>query len=269
MKKALPYILYSLVILAAAGLLVYQFLTGKGPESRDITRCILIIAGALTGMLRSRHRRTPGNKKALYQKAYGEFIQNAFFDSPKLEKKFYRAVDDYNLGRPAAAVAKLSDLRKECQRTADIYAVTVFTALCYDDMRAYEDAVKYYEDASRIREHTTLQSNVGMCYMRLGKNEAARRAYENAIRIDPHNANAYNNLATLYFRTADYHDALEYAELALRENENMPQALGCAAVCSALLGNQEEYQSYYRRAVAAGYEGQKIRNAVASLSAGL
>lgn len=266
MKKALPYILYSLVILAAAGLLVYQFLTGRSLDSRDITKCVLIIAGALMGMLRPRRRKKVSNKKVLYQKAYGEFIQNAFYDNPKLEKKFYNAVDDYNFDRYAAAISKLAALRKECQRTADIYAVTVFTALCYDGMQAYEDAVKWYADASRIRDHATLQSNMGMCYMRLGQNDAAQRAYESAIRIDPHNANAYNNLSALYFKSGNYSDALEYAELALKENANMPQALSCAAICCALLGNDEAYKTYYRRAVAAGYDGSKIKRVIAALN---
>jgi hypothetical protein len=46
----------------------------------------------------------------------------------------------------------------------------------------------------------------------------------------------------------------------------MPQALGCAAVCSAMLGNEEEYRSYYRQAVSAGYDGNKIKNTIAALN---
>ena len=49
----------------------------------------------------------------------------------------------------------------------------------------------------------------------------------------------------------------------------MPQALSTAAVCSALEGNEEKYKQYYRRAVAAGYNGEKIKNAIRNLSAEL
>ena len=265
MKKALPYILYSLVILVCLGLLVYQGLIAKNLESGSITRCVLIIVGAILGMAKAKNRRPVANKKALYQKSYGEFIQNAFSDDPKLEKKFYSAVDDYNRNRPSSGVAKLTKLRQECQRTADIYAVTVFTALCCDDMGAFEEAIRHYQDAARIRQNSTLYSNAGLCYLRLGCFEEAEEAYHNAIRCNEKNAFAWNNLASLYFKQGEYEQALEYAETATGINAQMPQALSCAAICCALLDDEEEYRKYFRMAVSAGYDGNKIKNAVAAL----
>lgn len=265
MKRALPYILYSLVILGAAGLLIYQGLVQKNLESGDLVKGILVIAAAVLGMLRPKRRRKISNKKAVYQKAYSEFIQNAFYDNPKLEKRFYDAVDDYNFERYAAGIDKLTKLRKECQRTADIYAVTVFTALCYDGMQAYEAAVNHYADAARIRDNSTLHSNAGLCYLRLGRFEEAEEAYHRAIRSDEKNAFAWNNLATLYFKQGDYEQALEYAETAISVDAQMPQALSCAAICCSLLGDEEAYRKYYRQAVSAGYDGNKIKNAIAAL----
>lgn len=265
MKKALPYILYSIVILGASGLLIYQGLVQKNLESGDLVKSILVIAAAIVGMLRPKRRKKVSNKKALYQKAYSDFIQNAFYDDPKLEKKFYDAVDDYNFDRYAAGIDKLTKLRKECQRTADIYAVTVFTALCYDGMQAYEAATLHYTDAARIRDNSTLHSNAGLCYLRLGRLEEAEEAYHRAIRSDKKNAFAWNNLATLYFKQGDYAQALEYAETAIAVDAQMPQALSCAAICCALLGDEEAYRKYYRQAVSAGYDGNKIKNAIAAL----
>ena len=46
----------------------------------------------------------------------------------------------------------------------------------------------------------------------------------------------------------------------------MPQALSCAALCSALLGDDENYRKYYRQAVSAGYDGNKIKNIMAQLN---
>ena len=133
--KALKYILYGLVIAAAAGLLAYQALVEKNLDSSDVTKCILIIAAAIMGMLKPRkNRQVVSNKKAAYQKAYSEHIRNAFEDDPKLEAKFYNAIHDYNQNKPAAAISKLDKLRKDCQRSADLRAVTIFSALCYDDM---------------------------------------------------------------------------------------------------------------------------------------
>ena len=266
MKKALPYILYSLIILLACGLLVYQFCSDGDLEFGDLAKGILVILAAIVGMIRPKSRRKVTNKKALYQKAYGEFIQNAFYDDPKLEKKFYKAVDDYNSSRYASGVAKLNKLRKECQRTSDIYAVTVFTALCCDEMQLYGDAIKHYEDAARIRESSTLHSNAGLCYVRLGRFEQAEDAFHRAIRVNDKNAFAWNNLASLYFRQGDYEQALEYAETAIEIDARMPQALSCAAICCAMLDDDEGYRRYYRQAVSAGYDGNKIKQTVAHLN---
>lgn len=264
--KALKYILYGLVIAAAGGLLVYQWLVTKDLDTSDITKCILIIAASIVGMIKPRQRRKVSNKKAVYQKAYGEFIQNAFYDEPQLEKKFYAAVDDYNFDRNGAAIAKLEKLRKECQRTADLYAVTCFTALCYDGMGQYAEAVKHYDAAARIRNNTTLHSNMGLCWQRMGKYEEAEAAYNRAVQVDPNNAFAWNNLAALYFKQGAYADALDYAEQAIQIDSRMPQALSCAAICCALLGEQEEYENYYHQAVANGYDGRKIKNAIEQLN---
>ena len=87
MKKALPYILYSLVILAAAGLLAYQGLVTKELTSSNLTRGLLIIAAALVGMFRPKRRQKVSNKKVVYQKAFPEFVTGAFAEEPKLEKK--------------------------------------------------------------------------------------------------------------------------------------------------------------------------------------
>lgn len=262
--KALKYILYGLVIAASAGLLAYQGLVEKSLEASDAVKGGLVIAAAIIGMLKPA-RKTVSNKKALYQKAYGEFIQNAFSDDPRLEKQLYNAIHDYNLNKPAAAVAKLNKLRKECQRTADLYAVTVFLGLCYDDMQLYTDAVNQYNAALKIRPTSTVSSNMGLCYQRMGKSAEARIAYESAIKLDPHNAFAYNNLSALYFRDGEYYDALEYAELAIKENPTMAQALSTAAICSALIGETEDYERYYKQAVTHGYDGKKIKAVIQSL----
>lgn len=269
MKKALPYILYSLVILAASGLLIYQGFVVKNLETRDFTKCILIIAAALVGMLRPKQRKTVGSKKVLYQKAYGEFIQNAFSDDPKLEKKFYAAVDDYNQNKCGSALGKLAKLRGECTRTADIYAVTVFSALCSDDLQLYEDAIKFYSDAAGIRSNTTLHSNMGLCLQRLGRLDEAEAAYDRATQIDPKNAFAWTNLSALYFRKGEYDISLSYAERAIEIDGKMPQALSSAAICSALLDDQEKYERYYRQAVACGYDGKKIKNAIQNMDPSL
>ena len=49
----------------------------------------------------------------------------------------------------------------------------------------------------------------------------------------------------------------------------MPQALGTSAICFALLGDEENYKTHYRRAVTAGYDGKTIKDAVKNLDPAL
>ncbi len=255
-----------LTALGVAGLLYYEGFVTKELDSGDIAKAVLILAGLVLAAVRTKKpRRQVSNKKVAYEKAYPDFIQNVFSEDKKLEKKFFHAVDDYNQNKPAAALKKLEALRKDCQRTSDLYAVTVFTALCLDEMRAYEKAIQQYYGAFQIRPNSTLASNMGLCYERLGEPNRAIDAYTTAIQTDKTNAFAFNNLGTLYFREGDYETALEYAEAAIAVNPRMPQALSLAAICSAVMGQQEPYQRYYRQAVAAGYDGSKIKAVIKSL----
>lgn len=263
--KALRYILYGLLAAAVIGLTAYQAFVTKDLTGSDLTKAGLLLAGIVFSLIRPQRTRRAGGSKALYQKTYGEFIRSAFSEEPRLEKRFYSAVADYAQDRPAKGVEKLMKLRKECQKTDDIYAVTVFTALCLDDMGLYQEAANEYRKALALRPTSTLASNLGLCCQRLGDLEAAEAAYDQAIRLDPQNAFAYNNASAMYYREGDYEIALEYAEQALDINPGMKQALGTAAICYALLGYQAEYEDHYRRAVAAGYDGRKIKDIIKNL----
>lgn len=256
--KALKCILYGLVILGAAGLLAYQGLVEKNLETSNLIRGGLIIAAAVLGMFKTREPRI-ANKKVTYQKAYAEHIQGAFADDAKLERVFYNAIHDYNRNKPSACITKLQKLRKQCQRSADVRAITIFMALCYDDMGVMEQAISHYESALSMGPNSSLYSNMGLCYQRLGNMAQAAENYRKAIALDPKNAFAYNNLSVTFFRQADYKQSLEYAQKAIEVDNNMPQALSTAAMCCGLLGDKEGYEKYYRLAVSNGYDGRRIK----------
>ncbi len=265
--KIVSIIVVLLLILAVLGLLAYQGLVTKELEAGNTLRALVILAGLVMTLFKIGKPRKVSNKKALYEKAYPEYIQNVFSMDKKQEKLFFDAVDDFNHNKPAAAVKKLDALRKDCQRSSDLYAVTVFTALCLDNMKLYEKAIGQYYSALQIRPNSTLASNMGLCHDRLGHIQQAVNAYQQAITLDQKNATAMNNLGSLYFRNGAYESALGYAEAAVEANPRMPQALSLAAMCCALLDHHEEYESYYRRAVSAGYDGATIKNAIRALQA--
>ena len=263
--KALRFILPLLVILGVLGLLAYEGLVAKNLDSSNIVRGGLIIIGAFITMFKKPKQPPVANKKALYQKAYPEFIREPFADEPKLEKQFYDAVHDYNRNKPSAAVAKLEKLRRECRNTSELRSVTVFTALALDDMGRYPESLELYDAARKIKDCSTLASNMGLCCNRLGDFERAAALYEEAIQLDSNNAYAYNNLSALYFAQGQYENSLDAAKDALECNAKLPQALSTAAICCKLLGYEEDYNLYYRRAVAAGYDGDKIKRVIKKL----
>ncbi len=255
--KALRYILVGLVAAAVAGLLYYQgFVTGELTSS-NLTKGILILAGLILSLFRKPRRGRA--TKADYKAAYGHLIGNAFADDPKLEKLLYKALDDFNNSRYPAALKKLEELRIASPRSADRFTVYAFTALCHSRMGKYEEAIRLYTSALQIREHSTVASNMGNCYLELGRPEDALECFHRALRADGSNPNAHNNIAQLYIQLGEYEDALPYAEAALEINAKMPQALNAMAICYAMLDYDEESEAYFRRAVACGSDGKTLR----------
>ena len=266
--KALRYILFGILILACLGLIGYQYLSQGYLETNQITRCGIILVGAVLSMLR-KPRTTVSNKKAAYSKAYEEHIQGAFQDAPKLEKQFYDALHFYNQNKPAKAISKLEKLRKECQHSKDLRAVTVFTALCLDDMQLFDKAINQYQAAINIRDSSSLRSNMGLCYQKIGNYEDALACYEKAMELDPKNAYAVNNLSALHFRLGDFEEALEIAEDAIAINAKMQQPLTTAAICCGILGDTEKYEKYYRQAVSNGANGKAIKEIIRNMDSEL
>lgn len=261
--KALRYILVGLVAAAVVGLLAYQGFVTKELTSSDLTRGILILAGLVLSLFKGARRGKA--TKADYKAAYGHLIGNAFSEDPKLEKQLYKALDDFNKRKYPAALKKLDDLRTASSKSADRFTVTVFTALCHSRMGRYEEAIRHYANALQIREHTTAASNMGSCYLELGKNEEALECFKRAVRADASNPNAHNNIAQLYIQTGRFDEALPYAEQAVALNGKMPQALNAMAICHAMLGNDSESESWFRRAVACGSDGKTLRAYIENL----
>lgn len=261
--KALRYILVGLLAAAVIGLLAYQGFVTHELTGSNLTRALLILAGlALTLLKGARRGRAT---KADYKAAYGHLISGAFDDDSKLEKQFFKALGDFNRRKYPACLKKLDALYAASPKRTDRFAVIVFTALCHSRMGHFEEAIRLYTNALQIREHSTVASNMGNCYLELGKIEDALECFKRALRADASNPNAYNNIAQLYIETGDFASALPYAEKAVEINGKMSQALNAMAICHAMLGNNTEYESYFRRAVACGSDGKSLRSYIENL----
>jgi tetratricopeptide (TPR) repeat protein len=255
--KVLRLILLSLVAVATVSLLCYQGFVTKELTSSNLTRGLLILAGLILAMFRGPRRGRA--TKADYKAAYGHLIGTAFSGDPKLEKLLYKALDDFNNRRYSASLKKLEELRIASPKSADRFAVAAFSALCQSRMGNFDEAIRLYSSALMIREHSTVSSNMGNCYLELGKTEEALECFHRALRADKANPNALNNIAQLYIQLGEYEEALVYAEAALEINGKMPQALNAMAICYAMLDYDEESETYFRRAVACGSDGKTLR----------
>lgn len=267
--KKLPYILYALLAVAIAGMLVWDYMPDKVIETGTLTRGGLLLLGLVFSVVKlsTRTNRKAANKKALYSKAYSEYIQNVFSEDRKLEKLFYDAVDDYNQNRPSAGVAKLEKLMGSCFNRNDRYAVTVFLALCFGEMKLYDKAVEQYRAAVSMKPNSSLYSNMALALERMGQEEDAFAAYEKALQLDPKNANAWNNMAQNRMRNGYYEEAIKLASKAVEANPTLSPAHTALTVCSYMLGDMEAYEQHYRRAVSHGAKGDRIKAYIASLDA--
>lgn len=265
--KKLPYILYALLAAAVIGLLIWDYMPDKTIEAANLSRAGLLLLGLVLSVLKfsSRATRTVSNKKAMYTKAYSEYIENVFPEDRKLQKLFFDAVDDYNHEKPASGAAKLEKLRSSCTRRSESYAVTVFLALCLDEMQVYDKAAEQYRAALSMKPNSSLASNLGLVLDRMGRAEEAVAAYQQAIRLDPCNANAFNNIAQQHLRNGDYEQALEMAAKAAELNPKLAPAHNALAISSYMLGDMDAYEQHFRRAVSNGSNGERIKAFIASL----
>lgn len=260
-------LIYVLLALAIIGLLCYQGFVTHELTTGDLTKGILVLVGIVLGWMKLGRKRSVGNKKAVYSKAYAKFIGTAFDGEKKLEKKLYSAIDDFNTEKYTSGIKKLEKLLSQCEQSAQCYTVYVFMGLCYDNLHAYPQAIDAYKKALQLREDSTVASNLGTCCDAIGDYDSAAEFYLRAVRCDSTNPYPLNNLAQLYIKKGEYETALPYAQQALALKQNMVPALNAMTTCHTMLGNEEEAEQFFRRAVAAGSNAKALRAYIDSLQA--
>jgi tetratricopeptide (TPR) repeat protein len=84
----------------------------------------------------------------------------------------------------------------------------------------YLSAVAYYQRALRTGTPSAqLYNKLGIVQLKLGENSAARKSFLAAVKSDPHDANALNNLGALMCIEKKYKAALNYMKQALELDE--------------------------------------------------
>lgn len=263
--KNMRTVIFLVLLVLVSGTMVYRGLILKNMDTSTMMFGLVFLLIGFANLFPNKKNSTGKNAKEVYKQALGEFIDGAFAQDKKAENKLYSALNAFGTGKSKAAAAKLEKLLPVCRNDTDRYAVTSILGMCYGNMGEYTRAIQEYNKAMVMKPNSTLSSNIGMCYQRQGDAEKALDAFEYAVELDPENANAYNNIATVYFADKNYETALEYAQKALDYKPNMPQALGACAICYALLGDQEMHQRYAQLAIGNGYSKRKIDTTIAAL----
>lgn len=267
-RKWIMTVLYVLLICAGIGLLCYDFFIKKELNTASYIRTAALILGAVLGIVKTgMPRRGKAKPRAVYRRDYGKHIGKAFQDMPREERRFFRALDDYQSGNSAGVVKKLSALSETCRGSAEQYPIQLFLGLAYDEQGDDPAAVAAYTKALMIRPTATAASNLGNSYMKQGNYEKAMEYYQRAVQIERDYAPGYSNIAHLLIRMAEYEDALDYALLAVAADHKLLAGLSAKAICYYMLGQQKEYEQAYREAVTAGYDGAKLKNYIRKLDA--
>ncbi len=258
-------IVYGILAIVFIGFLVYFVLFEPEKDYKKIVECVFRIVACILILTGIRKRRGRPNYRQ-YEKAYQYFINGAFADDKQSYRKLLEVAACYNFDDHAKAHRLLNQLEKACKNSKDYLAVYVFRAWVYQEQGKLNEAIATYEKFLQYdMTNSLVWSNLGLLYEQAQLSQPAYEAFANAIRFDPQNAKAHNNLANWYIHTGDMEQALRYALKALELNETLYQAMGAASIAYKALGDEEAAEKYCRLYGTYGGNEQNLRDYYVSM----
>jgi len=99
----------------------------------------------------------------------------------------------------------------------DLPSIYSYMGVCLKDMGRYRDALDVLEKAAEIdNERTDVYNLTGYCHFKLKEHEAAIRAFDKVIRLNPSSAIDYANAAVNYKELGETEKAVDYFRTALK-----------------------------------------------------
>lgn len=154
-------------------------------------------------------------------------------------------------GDAGGAIAVLGDLE---MRATDDALLLQHVAQMFAQAGRHEDAHRCYLRASEIApEDPRVLYNLASSQIAIGDLQAAERNFDEVIRFDPHDYDAYQNRSTLRKQTPGDNHTGEISKLL---DSDRPNGAGEVQLCYALakefedLGNHEESFAYLKRGAA-------------------
>lgn len=151
----------------------------------------------------------------------GDTICDQFVDLSQAVPLTIRLPEDRR-ARPVSGLVSVQQL----QRRIPDKAVHAFTdAMRQSEKKRTLEAIRKLDEALRLfPDYFEARCNLGVQYVRLGRNEEAREQFEKAAAIGPASAVVYGNLAYLHFAAGRLQDAKEAARRALALDSKLPLA---------------------------------------------
>jgi len=157
------------------------------------------------------------------QLAFVEF-QKSIEDNPKDKDTYYGLGHVYFMqGRyPEAADAFLKAIKLE----PDFSEAHNYLGTVYERMDEIDKAIAEYNKAIENPQYVTPQfarHNLGMIYLTAGNYKQAEKEFQDAIRVAPDYALAYNGLGQAYYRDGKYEEAKQAFDGALKIVPDYPE----------------------------------------------
>ncbi len=111
------------------------------------------------------------------------------------------------------------------------------------------EAVYYYRSAVRINPNSALFNKLGVAEIQAGDRGSARKHLNQAVKLDPHNVPALNNLGVLGCVERKYNQAVRYLKQALALQETNASAHLNMAEAWFGLGEVDRAMTEYARAL--------------------
>lgn len=260
MKRKILVLLNVLLILLVIALLIYSLFFEEVPDYRRISKYVAVLIGYVLAMLGIKNKRSVFDYK-VYEDCYKDIVGDTFRDDKKSYRELLQVAVYYNRDEYKKAHKLLDKLETKCIETKDYSAVLRFRALCLEQENKVQQVITVYE---RLLQYDTANSsvwsNLGIYYMKVGRTKDAYQAYTNAVLYGPGNPYAYNNLATYYIKTGEASLALENALRALEIDARMHQAMSAAAMAYKMLGDNTNADKYCKMYGVNGGNAKDLKN---------
>lgn len=263
MKYKILLIINILCLLFCAGIIIYETAFADEINKKLLAKAAVIFVTFSLALLKIRPKRSVFDKK-LYADRYKEIIGDAFQNDSKSFNQLIDAIVDFNYDKYDKAIKKLDRLAEtSCTAPCDYSAVLTFKALCLESQKLNNAAIETYEELLRYDvSNSNAWSNLGLLYKEKGDSAKCENAYLNAIRCNPKNPFAYNNIAALYFSRGDAEKTLEYALRAIELKPDMYQAMSAASLAYKMLSDYENSEKYFKLYSINGGDSDSLKKAL-------